>query len=610
MKKRSLYVLCAVVLALAGPVAAWLLLPGRARPTRGAPLVEGDFYDSGQALGNANSHGVAVADLNGDAHPDAFVANDHFNVVWVNDGSGSFTSGQSLDDTTSADVALGDLDGDTDLDAFVANRSGDPSRIWWNNGNGQFTGGPSFPGSETWGVAVGDLDGDTDLDIFTAHGSASGEPNRVWINQGVATGVFTDSGQTLGSEWSYAVALGDLDGDTDLDAFTATWFPPGGKVWINNGAGIFSDSGQALGSSAAIGVALGDVDGDSDLDAVVATNFPDGSQIWLNDGSGAFSASGQAIDPNVTSNDVALEDLDGDTDLDLFVANFGPNSVWRNGDPGLVATFDVERTTNPQGDEVTYWGSDGTATLPIALNQAITHTVETHTRIRTPSDVMTQTIPFDPGEQVKFLQLVNPMPDPSETVTLTLHLTEPGIPPGPADVTDRLLLVFVDSDQGLDECILCYLEWLARFLGFDPAFGTLHHLSLPNQEASPLWDYYTALFDYYAPEMASVTASNPGLLWQSLDALEDWTPAAESVAAGTGDTTLVSQELVDDTVSFFDGLEAEASPGLKAAIQHERAALDLPSLVGMNLNAAFEEIEARRQVSFSFVTIILNGAEQ
>ena len=34
--------------------------------------------------------------------------------------------------------------------------------------------------------------------------------NRVWLNDG--SGTFTDSGQTLGSADSQAVALGDLDG--------------------------------------------------------------------------------------------------------------------------------------------------------------------------------------------------------------------------------------------------------------------------------------------------------------------------------------------------------------------------------------------------------------
>ena len=48
----------------------------------------------------------------------------------------------------------------------------------------------------------------------------------------------------------------------------------------------FVDSGQALGNSSSVEVALGDLDGDGDLDAAIATFGP--NTAWTNDGTGSM----------------------------------------------------------------------------------------------------------------------------------------------------------------------------------------------------------------------------------------------------------------------------------------------------------------------------------
>jgi hypothetical protein len=335
-----------------------------AGPQNDSPI----FVDSGQLLGEGNSSGVALGDLNGDGFTDAFVANALANEVWLNDGAGFFSSnGQALGESYSNGVALGDLDGDGDLDAVVATLVGD-NQVWLNDSSGQFTAGAAFEPLSSYAVALGDVNGDGYLDaVFANEG-----PNRVWFNDGA--GQFTDSDQAIGSASTLSVALADLNGDGHLDVV----FGGGGGAMacLNNGGGIFQFQCQTFGPSGVNGVALGDLDGDGDVDAVL-TACQGGTEVWLNDGNGNFSDSGQELGgegcaglvalADVTGNGaldavighgsagiriwlndgsgtltlgqtlaepgwthLALADLDGDSDADLFAARFGPNLVYFN----------------------------------------------------------------------------------------------------------------------------------------------------------------------------------------------------------------------------------------------------------------------------------------
>jgi hypothetical protein len=285
------------------------------------------FTDSGQLLGDSDSNGVSLGDLDGDGDLDAFVANayHHANRVWLNNGNGYFTdSGQLLGDSDSRGVSLGDLDGDGDLDAFVANNPA--NSVWRNNGDGYFTDSGQLLGiSGSYGVSLGDLDGDGDIDALV--GNYFGY-DRVWRNNG--DGYFT-GGQSLGIyPSSYGVALGDLDGDGDLDALAVKWNYLNDIIWLNDGNSTFTQ-GQTLEGEDSNGVALGDIDEDGDLDALVI--YYRGRpvfRVWLNNGNGEFYDSGQLVDLSNSSNGVALGDLDGDGDLDAFFANDGADKVWLN----------------------------------------------------------------------------------------------------------------------------------------------------------------------------------------------------------------------------------------------------------------------------------------
>ncbi len=74
-------------------------------------------------------------------------------------------------------------------------------------------------------------------------------------------------------------ALGDLDGDGDLDIYAAVGKPTMGTIdsmddliLLNDGTGKLTAFDQPLGNTDSTSVALGDVNGDERLDALVGTS--------------------------------------------------------------------------------------------------------------------------------------------------------------------------------------------------------------------------------------------------------------------------------------------------------------------------------------------------
>ncbi len=190
--------------------------------------------------------------------------------------------------------------------------------------------GQELSAAQSWDVALGDLDGDGDLDVFVANAIQGGEQNAVWINDG--GGIFTLSDQSLG--YGQSVTLDDIDGDSDLDAVVTGWWGAAhASIWINDGSGIFTDSGQDLGS--ALRSSLGDLDNDGDLDLYLTRM--NANSVYLNDGTGVFSDTGQRLGSAITAA-LGMADLDGDGDLDVLAGGWDePAKVWVNNGTGTFS---------------------------------------------------------------------------------------------------------------------------------------------------------------------------------------------------------------------------------------------------------------------------------
>lgn len=305
-------------------------------------------HPTNASFGWQETEKVVVGDLDADGDLDAIVCRRSMTQhVWLNSGAAVFTAHPTIAEFSTSnplDVVLGDLDGDGDLDALVTHGTGAAGSVWLNGGSGDFTAHPVTPtfGTAASGesAALGDIDGDGDLDAVIANEDE--EPETVWVNDGSGNFASHPTTPEFGQEQSRAVALGDLDGDGDLDAIVANENDLE-TVWRNDGSGNFSAHPVTPSFDAGVAnyaVALGDLDGDGDLDTAIAdwAGGSDPARIWRNDGAGNFTAFGNySTDYNA---DVAFADLDGDADLDVMTAHsFGiAESVWLNGSPGILVT--------------------------------------------------------------------------------------------------------------------------------------------------------------------------------------------------------------------------------------------------------------------------------
>ncbi len=350
-----------------------------------APLELSDVTHKANVGDTRYGFGCCVGDYNNDGFTDLYVTNYGTNVLYRNNGDGTFT-----DVTEDADVggkgqlstgcAFIDYDADGFLDLYVVNyvqftfeanphcsRRGIPTYctpevlpsaadiLYRNNGNGTFTdvtanAGIALSPGKGLGVVCGDINSDGTVDIFVANDTT---PNFLYWNNG--DGTFTEDALFAGvalSEEGRAYSgmganLGDFDNDGNLDIVITNFQEQTNSLYHNTQNGFFTEVSfqKGIGEKSlrylAWGVDFIDFDNDGWLDVFIANGHLDDNvaeihpigtyaqpnQLFLNNRGLNFQAI-TPVEQNVySSRGAAFGDIDNDGDIDVVVSNLNKTST-------------------------------------------------------------------------------------------------------------------------------------------------------------------------------------------------------------------------------------------------------------------------------------------
>jgi hypothetical protein len=233
---------------------------------------DGGFEDVTLAAGVGAAHrgmGASFADYDADGDLDLFVTSWGDNILWQNQGDGTFREVTAAAGLAGEGFWTGhawadfDLDGDLDLyvcgyvqyvpeepgspatrlggaeNPFTINPSSyppHPNRFYVNRGDGSFEERAAATGIDaergrSLGVAWADFQGDGLPDLYVANDVSD---NRMFLSRG--DGRFDDvSYEALVADYrsSMGIAIGDWDGDLDLDLFLTHWVAQENALYSN-----------------------------------------------------------------------------------------------------------------------------------------------------------------------------------------------------------------------------------------------------------------------------------------------------------------------------------------------------------------------------------------
>ena len=282
---------------------------------------------------------ITTGDFNGDGIVDAAVTSSETNQVSILLGTGGGTFKPAVNYPVGAypvAIVAGDFNRDGHLDLAVLNNNpnkvdtGGSISILTGQGDGTFVAGATYAvGYLPTALAVGDFDGDGNLDLAAviSNPNLQFNPGFVTIFTGSATGTFTAQANYGVGLVPSSIAVGDFNGDGKLDlavgsaAVSLTNPQSEVSILVNTGGGNFSaGSSFVVGplGSVPISIAAADFNNDGRLDLALALNNTNGIVICQGNGDGTFAVVTSIIVGNEPTW-LATADFNGDGKIDLIV---------------------------------------------------------------------------------------------------------------------------------------------------------------------------------------------------------------------------------------------------------------------------------------------------
>ena len=287
---------------------------------------------------------LAIADFNGDDRADVLAASLSANTATVFfrtlAGTLAVSPHAALPAGTKycTTIGLADFNGDGRLDLVTGDRDAAVVSIalgTTGSGFGPWSTQPTQYSPKHLALADADVDGDLDVLLLCRSGTF-GLPDGLVVHSGDGAGTLGSAVPTNLSRDPIDFAPGDLDGDGVPDAAVLADFGTDSSSlqgWLGTGASTFTPGGEVETGVDGASVALGDLDGDGDLDAAVTLAAASGSSvdallILAGDGLGGFGAPMAVPEVPDLSGEVQVGDLDADGRPDLVVAGRGGGSVF------------------------------------------------------------------------------------------------------------------------------------------------------------------------------------------------------------------------------------------------------------------------------------------